>query len=175
MTCAQCGTETGRSGPEKGCLNVFCGRSCAAKYNSARYPRKPPPKCRKCGIALPRGSTSRMSCEKCKRPTYATTERTIGDVRRALGNKGKHRSWLHAAVREHNRTYNAVLRTRCQVCGYDRHVELAHVQAINTFPDEALLIEVNSPLNNLVFCRNHHWEFDNGVLRLEDVPPRDAG
>ena len=173
MTCAFCGTETGRR-PAKGCANVFCDQSCSAKHMhaSGSYRGKPPARCRKCGAELPKGSTSRMSCAACKRPTLATTLRTLGDVRNALGVKGRHRSWLHAEVRGHNRTYNAALRTRCQVCGYDKHVELAHRRAINTFPDDTLLTEVNAPENNFVLCRNHHWEFDNGLLSPNDIPPR---
>jgi predicted restriction endonuclease len=64
-----------------------------------------------------------------------------------------------AAVRVSKR-YEA----RCSVCGYAKFVEVAHIKGIATFPPDAKMEEVNS-IDNLSFlCRNHHWEFDNGVL-----------
>ena len=46
---------------------------------------------------------------------------------------------------------------------------------ITNFSQRAKLITINSPKNNLVLCPNHHWEFDNGILQLNDIPPRKNG
>lgn len=54
----------------------------------------------------------------------------------------------------------------CKVCGYNIHVEIAHLRAVADFPDEALSSEVNGLDNLVALCRNHHWEFDNGYLKL---------
>jgi len=45
-------------------------------------------------------------------------------------------------------------------------------KAVSSFPDSAYLEEINSSDNILVLCRNHHWEFDHGLLLLEDIPKR---
>lgn len=55
---------------------------------------------------------------------------------------------------------------KCAVCGYGKHVEIAHIRPISDFPDSATIKEIND-LNNVVgLCPNHHWEFDNGLLKL---------
>jgi hypothetical protein len=98
--------------------------------------------------------------------------KTIGDIRKSLNHIGRHPSWIHAQVRSHNRWYNSALEKRCQACGYDKHVEHAHIKPISSFDEDTLLIVVNAPENNLVLCRNCHWEYDNGLLRAADIPPR---
>lgn len=49
----------------------------------------------------------------------------------------------------------------CAKCGYDLHVELAHIRAVSDFSDDELLSEVNSSDNVVQLCQNCHWEFDN--------------
>lgn len=58
---------------------------------------------------------------------------------------------------------------KCIICGYDKHIEIAHIKSISSFSDDSLISEIND-INNLVaLCPNHHWEFDNGVLSKEDI------
>ena len=91
---------------------------------------------------------------------------TIGEYRKKNSVKGKHPSWIHSHVRQFNRSWNKHLTEKpCDVCGYDKHVELCHIIPVSSFPDDALLGEFNSDDNNRVLCRNHHWEFDNGLLK----------
>lgn len=55
----------------------------------------------------------------------------------------------------------------CAYCGYSLHVELCHIKPISSFPDSALLSEVNSRKNNIQLCRNCHWELDNSILKIK--------
>ena len=55
---------------------------------------------------------------------------------------------------------------KCAVCGYDKHVEIAHIKAVSEFDDSALLTEINNSDNLIALCPNHHWEFDNGILHF---------
>lgn len=57
---------------------------------------------------------------------------------------------------------------RCAICGYDKHIEIAHIKAVSEFNDEALISEINDIGNLVALCPNHHWEFDNGKLSEED-------
>ena len=52
----------------------------------------------------------------------------------------------------------------CNVCGYNKHVEVAHLKPIHSFPKETLLETVNNISNLLYLCPNCHWEHDNGLL-----------
>lgn len=54
----------------------------------------------------------------------------------------------------------------CAMCKYSKHVELAHIKSISSFPDSATIREINS-LNNLIYlCPTHHWELDNNQLEI---------
>lgn len=55
---------------------------------------------------------------------------------------------------------------KCAICGYDKHVEIAHIKAVSDFSDETTIREINS-INNLIgLCPNHHWEYDNGIIKI---------
>lgn len=58
---------------------------------------------------------------------------------------------------------------KCAICGYDKHIEIAHIKAVSEFDDSALLTEINNPDNLIALCPNHHWEFDNNLLKLNIV------
>lgn len=54
----------------------------------------------------------------------------------------------------------------CKICGYNKHVEIAHIKAVSDFDDSTTIAEIND-INNLVaLCPNHHWEYDNGYIKL---------
>lgn len=65
------------------------------------------------------------------------------------------------------RTYkNANKSYSCYFCNYSLHVEIAHINPIASFSKEALISEVNHPDNLVALCPTHHWEFDNGFIKL---------
>lgn len=54
----------------------------------------------------------------------------------------------------------------CAICGYDKHIEVAHIKAVSEFNDDTPIKDINS-INNLIgLCPNHHWEYDNGILKI---------
>ena len=55
---------------------------------------------------------------------------------------------------------------KCAICGYDKHVEIAHIKAVSEFDDSATIAEINAPSNLIGLCPNHHWEYDHGQLEL---------
>jgi predicted restriction endonuclease len=54
----------------------------------------------------------------------------------------------------------------CEVCGYNTHVEVCHIKSVSSFSDDTLITEINSIDNLVGLCPNHHWEFDNGKIKL---------
>lgn len=54
----------------------------------------------------------------------------------------------------------------CLVCNYDAHYEVCHIIGISEFPEDTLVSVVNHIDNLIAMCRNHHWELDNGILKL---------
>lgn len=72
------------------------------------------------------------------------------------------RKWAEKIYKENNSE------CKCVICGYDKHIEIAHIKAVSDFDDDATIAEINN-INNLIgLCPNHHWEFDNGLL---DISP----
>lgn len=55
---------------------------------------------------------------------------------------------------------------KCAICGYDKHIEVAHIKAVSDFDDTATIREINSITNLIGLCPNHHWEYDNGFINL---------
>lgn len=56
---------------------------------------------------------------------------------------------------------------KCVVCGYDKHIEIAHIKSVSSFSDDSTIYEIND-INNLIgLCPNHHWEYDHGILNIE--------
>lgn len=148
----------------------YCSRSCAVAANNQKAPKRKK-NVRQCHLcSQPCAGPRTKFCSRHTRQPAPNL--TLADVANMMSAKGKHPSWRWAYVRSMNRIWNQNLPQICQVCGYSRHVELAHIKGIATFPMTALLREVNAPTNVLVLCANHHWEFDNGFLGVQDIPPR---
>ncbi len=76
--------------------------------------------------------------------------------------RNHHKSSAFALVRTRARTIAKKLGWEsCKKCGYNKHIEIAHVKPINSFPEDSLVSEINNPKNLLPLCPNCHWEFDN--------------
>jgi hypothetical protein len=162
--------------------NNFCSRSCAAKINNQGVQRNKPKKksCAVCSTVFEtnKNHSSRTCCEKCfenygsaKKPYLR--ELTISELQSKVSVAGKHPSWASSNIRNLNRSWNkALLDLGCQNCGYSKHIELCHIKAVSDFSKDTQLSIVNHPDNILVLCRNCHWEFDNKLLSLDDIPKR---
>lgn len=85
-----------------------------------------------------------------------------------LYQNGKNWQSVNSTIRKHARKI-FLLSDRpkcCQVCGYTNHIEVCHIKRVSSFSKETTINEINE-LNNLVgLCPNHHWELDNGLLKL---------
>lgn len=157
--CQRCQSDFQPTKPDQRYCNHRCRKRQAAADWRARG--KQARQCPSCSNPL-------RGCEKaCKNCL------TLHDVRSRLSVKGKHPSWFNSHVRLYNRSWNKeLLSLPCQVCGYKKHIELAHIKAVSTFPVETAIATVNNPDNILVLCPNHHWEFDNELIDLVDILPR---
>lgn len=109
-----------------------------------------------CGVIV---AWDTILCRKCtaKAKTEKAVSLTVAEVKAT-----KKARWTHH-VRFFARVYKFA---ECAVCGYDNHVEVAHIKAVSSFPDTATIKEINAPDNVIGLCPNHHWEFDNGLLTL---------
>lgn len=54
----------------------------------------------------------------------------------------------------------------CKICKYDTHVDVCHIKAIGSFSGHTTIAKINSMDNLVTLCKNHHWEFDKGLVTL---------
>lgn len=153
--CVNCNKET--KNPK------FCSRSCAAIYNNKHAPtvinnrRKKTKKCRVCSGLI---YSFQTFCKGCRDSAYLIThpDTTLADV---IYRK-HHKSSAFSLVRRRARTIAKHQGWKaCSKCGYDKHIEICHIKSISSFPETALVSEVNALDNLLPLCPNCHWEHDN--------------
>jgi hypothetical protein len=179
INCTNCNITFDKKPSEmKKTKNHFCTRNCAASFNNRGKRRHPPRTCKKCNLTYVTSKTHRslsicIDCTSQINTTEQIKKMSKKDYRERESVKNRHPSWLNSHIRNFNRSWNSELRKLpCQKCGYNTHVELAHIKGIKDFNDDSTIEEINSPDNILVLCPNHHWEFDNGILKIQDIPSR---
>jgi hypothetical protein len=166
-TCKQCGgiikVVEGRKIQEAR-KKKFCNQSCAAKYNNIKHPKRTHKNfCNDCGMKI---TGSHPRCANCegKRKSSILAKKTKKEVFLSRSN------WQCArnSIRR-NAAYiyeKSGKSQECFVCKYTRHIEVSHRKSVADFPESATIGEINE-INNLVaLCPTHHWEFDNGYLKL---------
>lgn len=140
----------------------FCSRQCAATVNNSKIPKRI--KTKKCIDCQELIKADRKRCTKCNKIFKNSTQRnTIGYYRNLFAEKGTmHKSATYNNVRQLARQYNPKLKdVPCAICGYKFHTEICHIKPLSTFPDSALISDINHPDNLVALCRNCHWELDH--------------
>lgn len=160
----------------------YCNSSCSASYTNRRRESHGilEGKCKRCDCPIKyrknnHGYVKIKYCDKCR--CLAKSEKmagkyianmTKGELRKRYKNYTGYRSAIsHHACIVCDR--NGIER-KCKECGYDKWVDMCHVKPVADFPDSALISEINSLENILPLCKNHHWEFDHGLLNIGITP-----
>jgi len=151
-------------------VKKFCDRNCYGQFKVGKIiggqPKPPKPKnCQRCDNTIGLVPTYKKFCDSCRRANYKTLDQvTKGEL------FGKSRNWQSARSSLRRHAYKVFKRTKqtlyCYVCGYDKHVEIAHRCAVSNFADDVLISKINAADNLVALCPNHHWEFDNKILSL---------
>lgn len=171
-------------------LKIFCNKSCAAKHNNWKTPkrralREKLGQCSVCksSINLKRapsgGFIARKLCDACL-AIYKTHKMRV--VRDSLESKisfesvtkcelfKNRKNWQSAnsCIRKHARRIYALGNgaKECKVCGYNNHIQVCHIDQVCDFSDETTIAEINALSNLVALCPNHHWELDHGLLIL---------
>lgn len=132
--------------------NNFCSKSCAAQYNNKNRARTIDTR-KECPICGGPKHTQSITCLICS--TNEWLARTISEV-------------SSTSIRSIARSVYGKLGNRhCENCGYDSHIDVAHIKAIAIFDNAATMAEVNEIHNLVGLCRNCHWEFDHDMLSIK--------
>lgn len=155
MKCKNCDKET--KNPK------FCSRSCAAIQNNIKHPKRlPEGKCVDCKIPI---INSRKRCPKCRRLLLKKQDITLEEILYT-----KHiRAAAFALVRYRAKSsvQNLPRFQSCENCGYNKHIEIAHIQDICDFPLTTKVSYINRLENLKSLCPNCHWEFDEEKRKLK--------
>jgi len=154
----------------------FCNHSCASIYNNTLFPKrnKKDCYCKECNSLINnkkrekgKGYLIRTVCDEClsKRKFFHNyTKKQVYESNK-IPHYGKTSITKDARI-----TYKESDKPKkCIYCGYDKHYEVCHIKAISDFEDDDLVSTINSIDNLIALCPNHHWEFDKGILKIEDI------
>lgn len=131
---------------------IFCNHSCSAIFNNQQ-----------------RDIKTDLKKNKVLKSARGKFEFISGLTKKDLINKHGVYYKYRSVIRKHahfifNNHYEF---QKCKVCGYDTHVEVCHIKSVSSFCDDTLITEINSIDNLIGLCPNHHWEFDNGLIKHE--------
>lgn len=162
----------------------FCSKSCAAKHNNKIPNRKVKERTslRKCKteecdeMLYANKDGNRVFCSVCiqQKKHYHGYELNESSIEEVVARRGSNN---YDTIRAHCHTlYKAEKKNPiCQHCGYNKHIELCHIQSIASFPKETKLKVVNARENILFLCPNCHWEFDHNLLTFEIIKSGPGG
>lgn len=138
----------------------FCDHSCQAYYQQPT--KKKNYACRSCGKPV---STKACLCRPCSDDLRRTLDQK---TKRELSDMAQYWVQWRSAISKHARqTYRRAKKPmECKICDYNLHVDICHLREVADFPETATVEEINSPKNLEALCKNHHWEFDHGLVEV---------
>jgi hypothetical protein len=151
----------------------FCSYSCSATVRNKNYHSKKPLKeykCKKCKKYLSTGwwelkkTGNQKVCDDCNQNKVDWSKISLKELRI----QRKQVNLYHARLRALSRTtYKQSGKPLCcKVCQYKTYVEICHIKPVNSFSEDTSVATVNHIDNLVALCRNHHWEFDNGIIQI---------
>ena len=118
--------------------------------------------CDKCGIWCGSG---RKYCKECRIKIRQDLKEQLLQARKSdavyLVGEISNR---YAKIRYHAREMYYKELTKCEKCGYDKHIEICHIKGIKEFSEESTIKEINDRSNIIGLCPNCHWEFDHNLF-----------
>jgi hypothetical protein len=162
----------------------FCDARCAARFNNRlRKKRSGDPRvsysatgpCESCGATLEfrrckhrsHGFHRRRYCKNCRARASSGSGTLVPEfTKRQIFDRRSSWQSARSSIRRHAVAVFAVSGRPavCAVCGYAKHIQIAHIKAVSEFGDNATIAEINASENLVALCPNHHWEFDHGAL-----------
>jgi hypothetical protein len=141
---------------------IYCSQRCAVQSLPKKQPQG---KCYDCQAPIRSGW---KRCTTCHSKLYPDprplTLKEIKDRYTTLGDKYGV-NWRRVISAYAKRILD--IPSSCQVCNYEKHVQICHIKSKTSFPDTATIGEINSPDNVVFLCPNCHWELDHGLLERD--------
>lgn len=170
--CLNCGEIieiVNKQQPAEARRKKFCSHSCAATYNNKLRYENVIPKSKKsktCPICGEAKFPDSNICALCY--SALVIEKMLNSSIDKYFLKGNARI-KYGAIRKWARKLAKIygFKEECYICGYNKHTHVCHIKPVSSFMPNALMREVNHPNNLVLLCPNHHWELDNGLLKIQ--------
>ena len=166
VLCKNCGAEFDKKPNQiRKTNNNFCSKSCAAIYNNKKYPKRKSSRSMICPGCTGRKDYVARECHSCRISRIFNENMKKPICKFFINGASKVK---YASVRQlghkHLRLNN--IPKVCHICEFDAVVEACHIKPISSFPETALLSEVNALTNLKYLCPNHHAMLDKKLLEL---------
>lgn len=165
-SCLFCNKEIRKTPREvKKSRNLFCSRSCSAKYYNQFTKRKY--FCEECKVFIEGKKKLCPICKNKKKQIDNLTMMEFLTLREAI-DKPYQKQYKFNEVRKLAKQYvnKFNIKKECCICGYIKFVDLCHVKSISSFDLSTKLSEINCLENLTYLCPNHHKELDKNKLDL---------
>lgn len=138
----------------------FCNNECFIAYKKEN---KKPKYCKHCNVQLK--SNTIKCCDNCNPNKKDWSKIFLIDYKKHYGsNLTTYHSRLRSLARSIYKKSNKP--KYCVNCKYNLHYEVCHIKDVRNFDGNATIAEINDLDNLVALCRNCHWEFDKGYLKL---------
>ena len=145
--------------------HVFCSRSCAATFNNKKHPKRYMTKT--CDVCKNLIRSDSKYCGNCYEEKHYLSNKTLEEaIQRRKNDNNRYCQVRQISRKNYLRSGTPKC---CEVCGYDKHIEICHIKDIASFSKQTLISEINDLSNLIALCRNHHWEFDHGHLTIDSI------
>ena len=150
-------------------VKSFCDKHCSGLFNNKlgnpsrfkqgnQHAKKKPFNCKSCGEVIKHEDRSGKSrkhaeCLYLKSKEYLIKRKC--EVSRT-------------SIAKHARIIAKPKGKACIICNYNKHVDACHIKPVSDFDDNISVKEINHPDNLTLLCKNCHWEFDTGILIIND-------
>lgn len=158
--CAQCQTPIYRrpNHIRKAKKGVFCNKIC---YGKSKQILKA---CVVCGKPILSKNSKQTCSEECKKANYLRPGR-----RHSLGKqKIENKNYRKTTTRSFRKFYFLRHEQKCQICGYDKHVEILNIHHII----ERSKGGNDEDKNLIILCPNCHAEVHKGFQQIESCQSR---
>lgn len=145
---------------------LFCNSSCAAKYNNrSKVKEGSVTDCLYCGNLFHKAYKTQKFCNRTCCGKYAKEVKFSfieGLTKGQIKERYSPQTARSTITRHANKVFDVSGRDRvCEICGYDKAINICHIKPVKDFEDEDYLIDINSIDNLKALCPNCHWDFDH--------------
>ena len=140
------------------------GKKIGYSCSNSRFNEYVKERCKKLNIKIKFRQPYKMTE---KNSTNPIKEMTKGEL---LLNRSSYQSYRSAIRKDADKTFKKEDgNCACCICGYNKHVQIAHIKPVSSFKETDLIGEINNIKNLVPLCPNHHWEYDNDKMDAQDL------